>query len=289
MTTASADFVYGFRPFILCSLPYRKPAHPLQPWVRRNGATEVRILPHPNYGLPYGQDRLIALLAATLAVIQNSRVIEIGSHYGTLGMFGLGLNGRNYARWEERWQRVAGATIETVDFPDEHRPFPVMRRFRLFDSVRLWFEDEKRHRRFDNRVTLSQEFWRELCAHPVPAPLAAVRKLASSPSHLDFYLWLKMCCPTIHTGRFARFPLHGAKGLARHLGTSPDMPAREFRRSVDEWLETARTVWPACPAMFSTDRKELLLWRLPAVHSKLAKPFLEATRRAQYVGVAAGG
>lgn len=286
--TQSADFVYGFRPFLLCSLPYRKPPEAARTWVRRNGTTEVRILPDPVYGVPYGQDRLIILLASTLAVMQNSPEIQIGSHYDTLSMFGLGLNGRNYARWEERWQRVAGATVEIVDLPREHRPFPVIRRFPLFESVRLWFEDDKRHRRFENRVTLHPEFW-ELCAHAVPAPLEAVQRLSSSPSHLDFYLWLKLNCPSVHTGRFARVPLHGANGLVQHLGSAPDMCPREFRRNVTEWLETTRGVWPACPAMFSTDRTELLLWRLPAVHSKLAKPFLEATRRAQYLSMAAGG
>ncbi len=42
----------------------------------------------------------------------------------------------------------------------------------------------------DNVVVLSEEFYAEALAHPIPADLEAVRVLASAPAALELFLWL---------------------------------------------------------------------------------------------------
>ena len=62
---------YSSRPFILCGLPIRK-RKDLE-YTRRNGQFFLNIIGHPRFGLPYGQDRLIPIWVATIAVLQKDR------------------------------------------------------------------------------------------------------------------------------------------------------------------------------------------------------------------------
>jgi hypothetical protein len=43
---------------------------------RRNGRFFLQIHGHAEYGLPFGQDRLVAIWAATQAVRQRSRIVR---------------------------------------------------------------------------------------------------------------------------------------------------------------------------------------------------------------------
>jgi hypothetical protein len=56
----------------------------------------------------------------------------------------------------------------------------------LFDAGR----DERQGTLFPDRITLTEEFFRELRAHPVPLDEAALRQLRRSSMALDAYLWL---------------------------------------------------------------------------------------------------
>ena len=73
------EVAFGARPFILCGLPIRLP-HGCLRYSRRNGRFFLEILGHPDYGLPFGQDRLIPLWYATLeAVRQRNRAARSSS------------------------------------------------------------------------------------------------------------------------------------------------------------------------------------------------------------------
>ena len=47
---------------------------------------------------------------------------------------------------------------------------------------------------FENVIVLSDEFYREIVAHPIPADLEAVKVLASAPAVLDLFMWLSYRC-----------------------------------------------------------------------------------------------
>jgi hypothetical protein len=55
------DVSFGARPFILCGLPIRRLPPETLKYTRRNGRFFLKIVGHPDYGVPFGQDRLVLL------------------------------------------------------------------------------------------------------------------------------------------------------------------------------------------------------------------------------------
>ncbi len=70
---------------------------------------------------------------------------------------------------------------------------------------------------FENVIVLSDEFYQELVAHPVPNDLAAVKLLAASPAVLDLYMWLS-------------YRASGRRALKRfRCSANSDLPIRSAR------------------------------------------------------------
>jgi len=65
---------------------------------RRNGQFVLQVTGHPSYGLPWGQDRLVPIFLATLAIRQQSARITFGSAAEMLDTFGLRQGGSQYRR-----------------------------------------------------------------------------------------------------------------------------------------------------------------------------------------------
>ena len=60
------DLCFSSRPFVLCGLPVlRLPTGQLL-YERRNGKFLLQITGHPEFGVPFGQDRLFPIFLATL-------------------------------------------------------------------------------------------------------------------------------------------------------------------------------------------------------------------------------
>jgi hypothetical protein len=73
---ARQDLGFSSRPFVLCGLPVKRPASGCLLHERRNGQFVLQVTGHPSYGLPWGQDRLVPIFLATLAIRQKVQ----GSH-----------------------------------------------------------------------------------------------------------------------------------------------------------------------------------------------------------------
>jgi hypothetical protein len=67
---------FSSRPFVLCGLPIRRPPAGQLIFERRNGQFVLQVTGHPDYGLPFGQDRIVPIFLATLAVRQQSQTIS---------------------------------------------------------------------------------------------------------------------------------------------------------------------------------------------------------------------
>ena len=102
---------FSSRPFVMCGLPVRKPSADQLLFERRNGNFLLQITGHPEFGLPYGQDRLIPIYLATLAVQQKSQVVRFRSGAEMLDTFGMSKGGKEYRRLVEAFERIFGATI----------------------------------------------------------------------------------------------------------------------------------------------------------------------------------
>ena len=110
---------------------------------------------------------------------------------------------------------------------------------------------------FENVIVLSDEFYREIREHPIPADLEAVKLLAAAPAVLDLFMWLTYRCFVAKGPE--QIPLFGEHGLTRQLGSVEYTRPRRFRAELEKWLGTIRAIWPECPAMINSDGVTLVV------------------------------
>lgn len=252
------------RPFVLCGLPIRRPSAGQLLFERRNGHFTLQITGHPQFGLPFGQDRLVPIFLATLAVRQQSPVVRFESAAELLDTFGLAKGGKEYRRLVAAFERIFGATIffgtETglASTRVVHRA-----RFNFLSEAQIWYDRDPMQiplsGEFANVVVLSDEFYREISEHPIPADLEAVKVLASAPAVLDLFVWLTYRCFAAKGPE--RIPLFGSYGLAHQLGCVEYSRPRRFRAMIEEWVKSIYTLWPDCPARIASDGRTLLIDR----------------------------
>lgn len=91
--SGNQSLAFSSRPFILCGLPIRRPPKDQLLLELHNGSFRLQVTGHPDFGLPFGQDRLVLILLATLAVRQKSNVIRFRSAAEMLEVFGMAKGG----------------------------------------------------------------------------------------------------------------------------------------------------------------------------------------------------
>ena len=259
---------FSSRPFVLCGLPVRKPPAGDMLYERRNGDFVLQITGHPNYGLPFGQDRIVPIYLATLAVRQQSQTIRFRTAAEMLETFGMHKGGKEYRRLVAAFERIFGATIFFGTDTFRGTAKVVQRsRFSFFREAQIWYSRDPEQYpvsdQFENVIVLSDEFYREIVAHPIPADLEAVKVLAAAPAVLDLFMWLSYRC-FVAKGK-EMIPLFGPRGLASQIGSIEYARPRRFREKLDGWLESIRVLWPECPARISSDGTGLEVSRATAV------------------------
>ena len=246
------QFVFGLRPHPAAWLPVRPPGNPGEDWVRRWGDAEFRLLPHPSYGLPYGQDRLVLILLATAAVRQRSPHVTLPPAYQMLRLFALPPSGRNYSRWQERLRRVLGVRFSFV-------MGPLSITDRLCHDAEMWFENGEAEQ---NRVKLSGPFWDYLSSNYLPLELPVVQALSDSPSTLDFYVWLVARAYRVRPDRYVNVPYFGRGGLGELIGVNGWDDPRDFRKRVRSWVAQLRDCWVSMPAVIQDKQDALVVCHL---------------------------
>lgn len=262
---------FSSRPFVLCGLPVKRPAKGCLLHERRNGHFLLQVTGHPEYGLPWGQDRIVPIFLGTLAIRQQTRVIRFRSAAQMLESFGMQQGGTQYRRLVASFQRIFGATIFFGTDSQRERSAVVHRaRFSFMSEARIWYSRELAQQTlpdgFQNEIVLTEEFFKEIVDHPIPTDMEAVKSLAGSPGALDLYMWLSYRC-FVAKGR-ERVPFFGAFGLVQQLGVPEYARQRKFRESLQIWLELVRAMWPECPAQFDTNGTGLWIERAEAVRQK---------------------
>ena len=119
---------------------------------------------HPSYGLPWGQDRLIPIFLATLAIRQQSQTIQFRSAAEMLDTFGMQQGGTQYRRLVAAFQRIFGATIFFGTDMQRERAAVVHRaRFNFMSEARIWYSRDADQATlpgdFQNKIVLSDEFF----------------------------------------------------------------------------------------------------------------------------------
>jgi hypothetical protein len=258
------DLAFQARPFVLCGLPLRRPSLAQLSYTRRNGRFFLQIVAHPQYGLPFGQDRLIPIWLATLALWQKSRELHFDSAAQMLDFFHLPKDGFHYRRLVEAFKRVFGATIffGTEENSATNKLLD-WTRFHFLDRMKLWCGTGDRSsaaeaKSDDNVITLSEFFYNEIEQHRIPVEREVVASLAHALGILDFYLWLAWKSWTINHAP-SRIPIVGPAGLCDQLGAAHYSSPRRFRHLIVEWLAKVKLYWPECRAFVSSDRRFLVV------------------------------
>jgi Plasmid encoded RepA protein len=235
---------------------------------RRNRNFVLQITGHPSCGLPFGQDRVVPIYLATLAIRQQSQTIRFRTAAEMLETFGMHKEGKEYRRLVAAFERIFGATIFFGTDTLSGTAKVIQRsRFSFFREAQIWYSRDPEQfpvsDQFENVIALSDEFYKEIVAHPIPADLEAVKVLAAAPAVLDLFMWLSYRC-FLAKGE-ETVPLFGPYGLAMQIGSIEYARPRRFREKLEAWLESIRVLWPECPAKISSDGTGLELSRAAAV------------------------
>ena len=266
--TEKQNLGFSSRPFVLCGLPVKRAALGCLLHERHNGQFVLQVTGHPSYGLPWGQDRLVPIFLATLAIRQQTSRIAFGSAAEMLNTFGMQQGGSQYRRLVGSFQRIFGATIFFGTDTQRERAAVVHRaRFNFMSEARIWYSRDPEQRLLPgdchNTIVLSDEFYREILNHPIPTDLEAAKALSSSPAALDLFMWLSYRCFTARGKE--RVPLFGDFGLISQLGSADYARPRKFREKLEGWLGLVRKMWPECPASIDKDGTGLFVDRTLAV------------------------
>ncbi len=269
--SASQNVGFASRPFVLCGLPIKRPSKGVLMHERRNGRFLLQVTGHPQYGVPWGQDRLVPIFLATLAMRQQKQTITFRSAAEMLEVFGMQQGGSQYRRLIAAFQRVFGATIFFgTDTQREKAAVTHQARFNFMREARIWYSRDPNQALlpggFENEIVLSDEFFREVTTHSIPTDLEAAKALSSAPAALDLFMWLSYRCFTAKG--LERVPIFGEFGLASQLGSVDYARPRKFRERLERWLNLVRALWPACTGQISSDGDYLLIWPAVALAAK---------------------
>lgn len=263
------SLAFAARPFILCGLPIRRPPPDQLLFERRNGAYRLQITGHPQFGLPFGQDRLVLIFLATLAVRQKSQTVRFRSAAEMLDTFGMAKGGKEYRRIVAAFERIFGATIFFSTESTCQAATVVHRsRFNFLKEAEIWYGRSREELAGRNTITLSDEFFSEISRHPIPADLDAIKLLAAAPALLDLFMWLTYRC-FVATGPES-IPLFGPFGLTQQLGCVEYTRPSRFRAMLEQWLQIIRAIWPDCPAVINRTGHTLALQKSTAFQNRFS-------------------
>jgi hypothetical protein len=168
---ASQTVCFSSRPFVLCGLPVRKLPNDQLMYERRNGRFVLQVTGHPSFGVPFGQDRLVPISLATLAVQQKSQTIRFQTAAEMLETFGMQTGGKEYRRLVQAFECVFDATIFFGTDTSNGSAKVIQRlRFNFMREAQIWYnrnpEQLPLSSEFENVIVLSDEFYKEILADP---------------------------------------------------------------------------------------------------------------------------
>jgi hypothetical protein len=213
---------------------------------------------HPEFGVPFGQDRLVPIFLATLAVQQKSQTIRFRTAAEMLETFGRQTGGKEYRRLVGAFDRVFGAIIFFGTDALKGSAKVVQRfRFNFMRGAQIWYSRSPEQRPISNEfenVVLSDDFYQETLAHPVPNDLEAVKVLAASPAILDLYMWLSY--RSFKARGTESIPIFGVR-LGKSAGVCQIQPTTAVPRDARTVVNTIRAIWPECPARIVSNEQSI--------------------------------
>jgi hypothetical protein len=191
-----SDRRLGFvsRLFIGTTLPHSEPAD--NQFTRTNGLYDLCLLAPRQVGLPYGRyPRLALAWMITEAVKKKTPLLPLPTSLSKFAsQIGVtpstGCKG-TLTQLRDQLLRLVNLTILCLDSSLSPNALPTAFRgggVHLVKQYLLWW-DQPAPGDLDPFLLLSQDFYDEILAHPVPIDLEVIRALRS-PLEIDVYMWL---------------------------------------------------------------------------------------------------
>lgn len=244
------------RALVQATLPYREPPKDKPAWRRKAGNLSLIIMPgyeddadsgEPvSIGYPYGTvPRLLLAWIAREAVVTKNRQLVLGDSL-TQFMDALGLTsatgGKNgsITRVREQMKRLFAANMAITRQSDGENS-ERRRNFNVAEEMEFWWDAKKPSQAglWQSTVTLSQRFYDEIVATPVPIDLRALRALRQSPMAIDVYCWL-----TYRNFSLSRPTTVPWESLRDQFGSEVESD-KKFKDQLKKALHQVLTVYPA--------------------------------------------
>lgn len=235
--------------FCLTALPHKRLSDE-QTW-RRDGH-KVTLVVQPGvllvggkekkFGVPYGsRARLILLYLQTRALQSNSREVELGaSMRDWMSRMNVSTGGQSYRDVKEQCNRLSAChlTFFWDDADSKGRGSKFAKDSIVVGGLTFTEEDERQGSLWEERVLLSESFFKSLREHPVPVLESAIRQISSKSMAMDIYIWLayRLHCLTEPTKI-------SWQSLYAQFGAGYD-EIRHFKTRFPETLKVAMNVYP---------------------------------------------
>lgn len=175
------------RAFAQLSLPHSDPK--TNYYTRTTGITKLVIRGDAEIGLPYGvMPRLILTWLCTQAVKTQSPIIDLAeSQTKFLNGLGLAKTGRHAKVLQDQFKRLFGSSISIIH--NDPKLWKISN-IQIAKEGEIWVKNDSSRPIWGGKVTLSQDFFKEVIETPVPLYLDIMDKLKGSALAMDIYAWL---------------------------------------------------------------------------------------------------
>lgn len=209
-----------------------------------------------NVGVPYGSlARLLLSYVVADAVRSQSPEVYLGSNLSafldSLSLPRTGGKRGSIAAVKNQILRLFTASFAATVFDQN---FFRVRTVQVARDFALWGESGRTAQStlWQSRVILSDDFFREIMARPVPVDMRALRALRGSPVRLDLYTWLTYRLASLEHER-----LYPWDALHSQFGAGYGR-LRAFRSAFSRHLAAVRLVYPHARLRLDTAGLRLL-------------------------------
>lgn len=188
------------RALVQATMPHRNTEETR--FIRSNGDYSLEMVAMKSgVGLPYGSmPRLVLAWMGTEAVRTQERKLVLGDNMTAfmrqLGLESYGGRWGTITRLKEQTRRLLNCGI-TCSYTREHDNASNEGDTKMLvaDATDMWWPANSKtapnqSSLFKSTVTLSERFFNEIIAHPIPVDMRVLKQLKRSPMALDIYAWL---------------------------------------------------------------------------------------------------
>jgi hypothetical protein len=250
---------------VATTLPHSEPAN--NEFVRHSGIYDLCLLAPSRVGLPFGRyPRLALAWMITEAVRRKTPFLSLGPNLTSFA-WAIGVTPSTGPRGtllmlREQLNRLVHVNVSCDGNPEQAARFGFPPAFtgggvRLVKRHLLWWNDPPPPDHEPSFVELSQDFFEEILAHPIPIRLDVVRGFRS-PMEMDVYVWLTY--RSIRATRINRPEPVSWLALKNQFGADY-AEVRVFRYHFLQALKNVMRVYPEVRVRSSS--RELLLLPYP--------------------------